>query len=49
MDAYCMKCRHSRTLTDTEQIAMKNGRHATRGVCTVCGAKMFQIGSSAAE
>jgi hypothetical protein len=49
MDGYCMKCRHSRAMPDTEQMTMKNGRHATRGACTVYGAKMFQIGSSATK
>ena len=47
MDGYCMKCRHSRAMPDTEQMTMKNGRHATRGACTVYGAKLVQIGSSA--
>ncbi len=49
MDGFCMKCRQSRTMKDTEEITMKNGRAATRGVCTVCGTKMFKIGSSASK
>jgi uncharacterized protein DUF5679 len=28
-----------------KQITMKNGRPATTGTCTVCGTKMFRIGS----
>ena len=46
MDGYCMKCREKRTMNDTEQITMKNGRPATRGICPVCGAKMFKIGKA---
>jgi hypothetical protein len=39
-----MKCKQKRTMKSTEQIKMKNGRPATRGVCTTCGTKMFKIG-----
>jgi hypothetical protein len=28
-----------------KQITMKNGRPATSGTCSVCGTKMFKIGS----
>lgn len=46
MEGYCVKCRAKRTMNDPEQITMKNGRPATRGVCPVCGTKMFKIGKS---
>ena len=46
MQGYCVKCRESLEMIDTEQITMKNGRPATRGVCPVCGTKMFRIGKS---
>ncbi|MCD6390918.1 MAG: hypothetical protein J7L92_02835 [Dehalococcoidia bacterium] len=46
MQAYCMKCRAKREMKDTRRITMKNGRPATRGVCSVCGTKMFKIGKS---
>lgn len=44
MQGYCVKCRESLEMKGTEQITMKNGRPATRGVCPVCGTKMFRIG-----
>jgi hypothetical protein len=41
---YCVKCRATREMQDTEAIAMKNGRPATQGVCPVCATKVFRIG-----
>jgi len=46
MDGYCVKCRESREMRNTEAITMKNGRPATQGVCPVCGTKMFRIGKA---
>jgi RNase P subunit RPR2 len=46
MEAYCMKCKTKRTMSNAEQITMKNGRPATQGKCPVCGTKMFKIGKS---
>jgi hypothetical protein len=31
-------------MKDAKVITMKNGRPATKGVCPVCGTKMFKIG-----
>ena len=42
--AYCMKCRAKREMAEPVQVTMKNGRSAVKGVCPVCGAKMFKIG-----
>ena len=39
----CMKCKVSREMKDTAEVTMKNGRKAMKGVCTVCGTKMFKI------
>ena len=44
MQAYCMKCRAKKEMTDAKSITMKNGRPATQGVCPACGTKMFRIG-----
>jgi hypothetical protein len=33
-------------MKDAKVITMKNGRPATRGVCPVCGTKMFKIGKA---
>jgi hypothetical protein len=35
-------------MNEPEQITMKNGRPATRGVCPECGTKMFRIGKATA-
>ena len=45
MDAYCMKCRQKRNMKDAEQVTLKNGRPATRGLCEVCSTRMIKIGS----
>ncbi len=39
----CMKCKETREMKETEEVVMKNGRKAMKGVCTVCGTKMFKI------
>ncbi len=45
-----MKCKEKREMKDTEETTMKNGRKAMKGVCSVCGTKMFKIlGKAAAE
>jgi hypothetical protein len=43
MQAYCMKCRTKREMSNPKTITMKNGRPATQGVCPVCGTKMITI------
>jgi len=40
---HCMKCKEKREMKDTEKVVMKNGRSAMKGICTVCGTKMFKI------
>ncbi|HJO82767.1 MAG TPA: DUF5679 domain-containing protein [SAR202 cluster bacterium] len=44
MNGYCVKCRASKEMQNTESITMKNGRPATQCVCPTCGTKMFRIG-----
>ncbi len=46
MEAFCMKCKEKREMGNPTKITMKNGRPATRGVCLLCGTKMFKIGKS---
>ena len=46
MQAYCVKCRSSREMSNTQAITMKNGRPATQGTCPVCSTKMFRIGKA---
>ena len=45
MQAYCLKCRTQREMSDAQAITMKNGKPATQGKCPVCGTKMYRIGS----
>jgi hypothetical protein len=46
MEAYCMKCRAKTEMSEVEKTTFKNGKEALKGVCTVCGTKMFKIGKS---
>ena len=46
MEAYCMKCKGKREMSNPQQITMKNGRPATHGTCPKCGTKMFKIGKA---
>jgi hypothetical protein len=43
-EAYCVKCKAKRTMSNENKITMKNGKPATEGTCPVCGTKMFRIG-----
>ena len=42
--AYCMRCKKKQNMSSPEKVTMKNGKPATRGICSVCGTKMFKIG-----
>jgi hypothetical protein len=44
MQAYCVKCRAKKEMSNAKAITMKNGKPATQGVCPTCGTKMFRIG-----
>ncbi|HJN57650.1 MAG TPA: DUF5679 domain-containing protein [Nitrososphaerales archaeon] len=43
--AYCVKCRAKRDISNPQKITMKNGRPATQGTCPKCGTKVFRIGA----
>ncbi len=43
MEAYCLKCREKREMSNSSSITMKNGRPAVQGTCPTCGTKMFKI------
>ena len=45
VEIYCVKCRAKTGSRDIEAVTMKNGRPATRSVCTECGTKKFRIGA----
>ncbi len=42
-EAYCVKCKAKRTMVDTEEVTMKNGRQAMKGKCKVCNTGMYKI------
>jgi hypothetical protein len=48
VEAYCVKCREKREITDPKEVTMKNGRPAMEGTCPVCGTKLFRMLSGSA-
>ena len=46
VEAYCLKCRVKREMSNPNPITMKNGKPATEGKCPTCGTKMFKIGKA---
>ncbi len=36
-EAYCVKCKKKTEMKDAHEVTMKNGRHAMKGSCSVCG------------
>ncbi|MFC1924483.1 DUF5679 domain-containing protein [Chloroflexota bacterium] len=44
--AYCMKCRKKVEIKSPTKVTLKNNRPATKGVCPVCGTKVFRIGKA---
>jgi DNA polymerase II large subunit len=43
MDAYCVKCKTKRELTDAKEVVLKNGRPALKGTCPVCGTSLMRF------
>ena len=43
VEGRCMKCKKPREIKDAKEVVMKNGMKAMKGVCPVCGTKMFRI------
>ena len=39
----CMKCKDTREMIDIIEVVLKNGRHAKKGKCKVCGTVMFRF------
>jgi hypothetical protein len=46
MQGYCVKCRTKREMKNAKSVTTTNGKPATKGVCPVCGTKMYRIGKS---
>jgi hypothetical protein len=36
-EAYCVKCKKKTEMKNPQEVTMKNGRHALKGTCSVCG------------
>ena len=49
MEAYCVKCRTKREITDPQAVYTNNGTPATRGSCPVCGTTLFRMGNTPAH
>ena len=43
MKAYCFKCKNKQEIKNPQKVMLKNGRPATKGVCSVCGTKVFTM------
>ncbi len=44
VEAYCMKCKSKKQMSNPVQDKMANGRDCVKGVCPDCNTKMFKIG-----
>jgi DNA topoisomerase-1 len=49
LEAYCVKCKTKREIQDPQAVFTENGAPATKGVCPVCGTKMFRMGRTEAH
>ena len=47
--AYCVKCKEKREMNQPEAVYTANGTPGTKGVCPVCGTKMFKMGRTPAH
>lgn len=45
-EAYCVKCRKKVEIENPERVTLKNGKPAVKGVCPICGTKVFKIGKA---
>lgn len=43
VEAYCVKCKEKRQMSEAKEVTMKNGRKATKGKCPKCGTGMYRI------
>ena len=42
-EAYCVKCKSKRTMSNAAEVTMKNGRKAMKGSCPTCSTEMRRI------
>ncbi len=41
--AYCVKEKAQKPMKDAQEVVLKNGKHALKGVCASCGTKMTKF------
>jgi len=46
IEAYCVKCKAMRPLSNGRAVFMSNARPAAEGVCPECGTRLFKIGAT---
>ena len=49
LQAYCVKCKTKREITNPEAVYTKTGTPGTRGQCAVCGTTLFRMGQTEAH
>ena len=43
MQAYCVKCKTKREISNPQKVTMKNGRKATKGKCPKCNSGSVKV------
>lgn len=43
MEAYCVKCKSKKEMSEEQKVTMKNGRNAMKGKCPKCGTGLYRI------
>ena len=46
VQAYCVKCRAKREMSEPKKVKLKNGKPAMKGKCPKCGTTLFRIGAA---
>ena len=49
MEAYCVKCKTKREMSNPQAVFTERGTPATRGTCPVCGTTLFRMGKTEAH
>ena len=44
IEAYCVKCKAKKVMTDPKEGVTKNGKPITKGKCPYCGTTICRIG-----
>ena len=48
VEAYCVKCKATRSMIEIQMVTTKNGKPAAKGKCPVCGTTMMKFLSAKA-